>query len=72
MLKCILNVTEHEYDRILQLNHDAVVWKNSDQHLLEGLESLLGKEVADQLRKFDECRMEKHTDTAGGCRVQSV
>lgn len=70
MRTCILNVTDHEFDRILQLNHDALVWNNADRELLAGLETLLGKNVVDQIRKYDECRMEKHTDLAGLARVE--
>jgi hypothetical protein len=72
MLKCVLNVTDHEFDKILQLNHDAVVWNNADHELLHGLSDLLGKETVEQLRPFAECRMEKHSDLAGYPRVQSL
>jgi len=70
--QCVLNVTDQEYARILQLNHDAVVWTHQDKQLVHGLELLLGKEVADQVGKFAECRMEKQHDLAGLPRVQAV
>jgi hypothetical protein len=72
MRKCVLNVTEHEYDKILQLNHDAVVWKNADRELLHGLNQLVGEETVNQLRKFEECRMEKHNDMVGLPRLQAL
>jgi len=60
MRSCILHVTDHEYDRVLQLNHDALVLKSGDRDLLERLESLLGKEVTDRVRGYDSCRVQKH------------
>jgi hypothetical protein len=50
MRSCILHVTDHEYDQVLQLNHDAVVWHNSDRELLKGLEAILGSDIADEVR----------------------
>jgi hypothetical protein len=67
---CILNVTPDEYDQILQLNHDCVVWKNQDQALLHGLETLIGKDLVEQMRHHDECRMEKHDNLEGIPRVE--
>ena len=72
MTKCVLNVTDHEFDRILQLNHDTVVLNNTDHELLEGLEGLVGKDTVDQICKFDECRMEKHHGMVGIPRIQSL
>jgi hypothetical protein len=70
MRKCILHVTDHEYDRILQRNHDDLVWSNHDQVLLGYLQSLLGRQVAEQVRRYDECRMQKHDDLNGIPRVE--
>ena len=69
MRKCILNVTPHEYDQILQLNHDRVEWDNTDRSLLKGLEAILGSEVVTVMREYEECRMEKHDDNSGMPRV---
>jgi hypothetical protein len=71
MRKCVLHVTDHEFDRILQLNHDALVWTNRDEELLHGLASLLGRGVADEVRRFDECRVEKHDSLNGRARVEA-
>jgi len=70
MRECILHVTDHEYDRILQLNHDAVVWSNRDTELLDGLTTLLGAEVVDEVRRYDGGRMEKHDSVNGIPRVE--
>jgi hypothetical protein len=69
-MNCILNVTDHEYDRILQLNHDSLAWNTADHHLLEGLETLLGDDTVREIRQYDECRMQKHDDLAGLPRVE--
>jgi hypothetical protein len=70
MNACILNVTPDEYDQILQLNHDREVWNNQDEVLLHGLEALIGKELVDQIRRHEECRMRKHDTLEGITRVQ--
>jgi len=72
MRECILHVTDHEYDRILQLNHDAVVWSNRDTELLGGLTALLGTEVVDEVRRYDGGRMEKHDSVKGIPRVEPM
>ena len=72
LCQCVLNVTAQEYDSILQMNHDALVWNNRDKKLLHGLELLLGKEVAEQVGQFEECRMAKRRDRASVPRVQAV
>jgi hypothetical protein len=72
MTKCILHVTDHEFDKILQLNHDSVVWKNTDREVREGIAVLIGKDVAEQVSKFDECRVEKHHELAGFPRVETL
>jgi hypothetical protein len=69
-LKCVLHVTEHEYGKILQLNHDSLVLNNRDKGLLRGLEALLGQGVAEEVRQFDECRVEKHDSLDGLRRVE--
>jgi hypothetical protein len=70
MRKCLLNVTIHEYDRILQLNHDVVAWSNRDRELLHGLTALVGAEVVHEIRQYDECRMQKHDSLDGISRVE--
>ncbi len=70
MNACLLNVTPDEYDRILQLNHDSLAWSNQDHALLHGLEMLVGKDCTDQIRQYDECRMQKHDSLEGVPRVQ--
>jgi hypothetical protein len=69
--RCVLNVTEQEYAKILQLNHDALVWNNSDKDLLRKLEVLLDKDIVDRLRQFEECRMEMQHDLGRVPRVQA-
>jgi len=69
-MKCILNVSDHEYDKILQLTHDAIEWTNTDAFVLEGVAKLLGRDVALNLRKYDEIRMEKHDDLSDFLRVE--
>lgn len=59
MSQCILNVTDHEYDEILQMNHDRVVWNCNDRVLMKKLTRKFGQEVGNELRRYDECRMEK-------------
>jgi hypothetical protein len=71
MNACILNVTPHEYDQILQLNHDSLAWSTQDQAVLHGLEMLIGKELTEQIRQYDECRMQKHDSLDGIPRVQA-
>lgn len=66
-MRCVLHVTEQEYARILQLNHDRLVLNNRDEKLLHGLESLFGHDVAHAVRGLEECRVEKH-DSLGGMR----
>lgn len=70
MDKCILHVTDHEYDQILQLNHDAVVWTNEDTELLSRLEHVIGEDVVGQVRRYDECRMQKHDRLDGIPRIE--
>jgi hypothetical protein len=70
MTRCILNVTTHEYDKILQLNHDGLVWDNRDEELLHGLEGVLGEETVNQLRQYDQCKMQKHDTLNGLARVK--
>ena len=69
-MKCILNVTDHEYDKILQLTHDAIVWNNRERHILQGVAALLGSQVAAEIKRYDECRMEKHHDISDLSRVE--
>jgi hypothetical protein len=69
-MNCILNVNECEYDKILQLNHDAVVWKTSDHHLLQDLETLLGDDTIRQMSAFEECRMQKQPELDGHARIE--
>lgn len=69
-MRCILNVSDHEYDKILQLTHDAIEWTNMDAHVLEGVAKLLGRDVAVNLKKYDEIRMEKHDDISNFLRVE--
>jgi hypothetical protein len=70
MRTCILHVTDHEYARILQLNHDALVFNPRDENLLQGLENLMGKNVVEQLRRYDECRVQQHHNLDGVERVE--
>ena len=72
MSRCVVNVTDHEFDKILQLNHDALVWRNTDHEMLEGLKPLLGQDTVAQLGRFEECRMEKHHDLAGVPRIETI
>jgi hypothetical protein len=69
-MKCVLNVTDQEYGKVLQLNHDSLVLNKRDESLLQGLEALLGPGVADELRRYDECRMQPHHSLAGLRRVE--
>jgi hypothetical protein len=69
-MNCIVNVTEREYDKILQLNHDAVVWKTSDQNLLRDLEPVLGGPTVRQMCAFEQCKMQKLNDLAGHSRIE--
>ena len=71
-MKCILNVTDHEYDKILQLTHDAIAWTNTDAHVLEAVADLLGRDVALELKKYDEIRMEKHEHLSDLRRVETL
>jgi hypothetical protein len=57
-MKCIVNVTDREFAKILQLNHDAVVWKSSDRQLMAELEKVLDNETVNALRVFEECKMQ--------------
>jgi hypothetical protein len=68
-MKCILNVTDHEYDKILQVTHDAVEWSNADVHVLNALGALLGDDVVAAIKRYDDCHMEKHDDVSGLPRV---
>ena len=70
MRNCILHVTDREFPEILQLNHDAYVWNNQDEVLLEGLEPILGREVVDCIREYEECRMQPHHSIDGLPRVE--
>jgi hypothetical protein len=72
MQSCILHVTGQEYDRILQLNHNALVWKNPDREFLRGLEKLLGKDVVDQVARYESCRLQKHDHLDGIARVEAA
>jgi hypothetical protein len=69
-MRCTLNVTDREYDKILQLTHDAIEWTNTDPHILEGVGGLLGRNVAVALREYDEIRLEKHDSVSGLPRVE--
>jgi len=71
-MKAILNVTDHEYDKILQLTHDAVEWTNTDARILEGVAGLLGRNVAVVLKQYDEIRMQKHDDISQLPRVEPL
>lgn len=70
MKNCIVHVTDREYPEILQLNHDAYVWSTEDETLMEGLVTVLGEDVVDQLREYDECRMQPHHSIEGLPRVE--
>ena len=70
MRSCILHVNEHEYNKILQLNHNALTWRNGDAKLQEGLEALLGKDVAEQVFGYESCRLQKHDSLDGIARVE--
>jgi hypothetical protein len=70
MRRCILHVTDHEYDQILQLSHDAVLWDTRDRALLEGLRAIVGQEAADRISAYDQCRMQKHNWLEGPVRVE--
>jgi hypothetical protein len=59
-MKCVLHVNDHDYDHILQLNHNAVVWTMDDEVLLEHLVTVIGAAVVQKMRACDDCRMEKH------------
>jgi hypothetical protein len=72
MRKCVLHVTDHEYGKVLQLNHDALVFSNRDEELLKGLEGLLGDQVVGEVRRYDECRVEQHDSLTGHPRVEAV
>jgi len=72
MRTCILHVTDHEYAKVLQLNHDALVFSSRDEELLRGLENLLGSRVVDQVRMYDECRVQQHDRLDGHPRVEEV
>ena len=70
MRRCILHVTDHEFDEILQLNHDALVWDRHDRAVQEGLKTIVGPDVADQISEYAQCRMEKHNWLEGHARVE--
>lgn len=70
MKRCILNVTNHEYDEILQLNHDALTWSPGDKALLHGLGAILGEGLVERLQQYEECRMQKHDALDGIERIQ--
>jgi hypothetical protein len=69
-MKCILNVNEREYDKILQLNHDAVMWKTTDRELLRSLEKLIGPEAVADMVGFEECKMQKQTEPGCHPRIE--
>ena len=69
-MKCILNVTDHEYDKILQMTHDAVEWRNTDAFVLKRIAAFLGRGVAAELKAYDEIRMEKYDDISDLPRVE--
>lgn len=64
-MNCILNVTDHEFDQILQLNHDSIVWSTADRFLMDHLSDMIGYETVEEMCKYDACRMEKHDDVIG-------
>jgi hypothetical protein len=70
MRTCILHVTDREFPQILQLNHDSFVWSNQDEVLLDNLVPILGRDVVDRVREFDECRMQPHHSVDGLPRVE--
>jgi len=70
MRRCILHVTDHEYDQILQLNHDALVWNTQDHAVLEGLKAVVGQDAADRVGEYEQCRMQKHNWLEGQVRVE--
>lgn len=57
-MKCIVNVNDREFAKILQLNHDAVVWKTDERQLMQDLEKVLGTQTVNELRGFEECKMQ--------------
>jgi len=69
MRKCVLHVTDHEYAKLLQLNHNALVFTKQDEGLLRGLEELVGREPVGKVRRYDECRVEPHHRLDGQPRV---
>ena len=71
-MKCLLNVTDHEYPQILQLTHDAVEWDNTDRHVLRGLAKMLGLDVVAHVVAYDECRIVQHDDVSQMPRVVSA
>jgi hypothetical protein len=71
-MKCILNVSTHEHDAILQLNHDSLVLNSQDHHLMTALEGMLGSETADEIRRYDECRVQKQDSLAELPRVEAI
>lgn len=69
-MNCILNVTNREFDRILQLNHDELVWSTEDSTLLNRLSYLVGADAVEEMRHYDECRMEKQDKIRGIYRIE--
>jgi hypothetical protein len=71
-MQCILNLTDHEYDKILQLTHSRTRWNTRDRYVVRGIASLLGRRVAAEIREYEECRMEKHNELYRYDRVEPV
>jgi len=69
-MKCVLHVTEQEYIKVLQFNHSSLVLNNRDEKLLYGLETLFGRDVAHEVRRSDECWVQKHYTLGGIPRVE--
>jgi hypothetical protein len=70
VMKCVVNVTDQEFAKILQLNHDALVWKTDERQLMEDLEILLGSQAVNEMRGFEECRMVVQADMNGKPRIE--
>jgi hypothetical protein len=71
-MQCILNVTDHEFDKLLQLTHSRTRWSTRDCYVQRGIANLLGRQVATEVRDYEECRMEKHDELWGFDRVEPV
>jgi hypothetical protein len=70
MRNCILHVTDREFPRILQLNHDGLLLRQRDEELMEGLVRILGIDVVDQIRDYDQCRVQAHHSLDGLPRIE--